>query len=129
MSDDTAASLSEHMQDMADIICEYGCEHLGECDCFNSMASDFLEAKERIKELEDMINWHYGRRIGKNGQDHRLHIVIGKGVLGEKDPDKCPKCGGNPDNGFDRCMPPNAYHCTKCETVFKGATKWTQQKY
>ena len=33
--------------------------------------------------------------------------------------DKCPKCGGEADNGHDRCMPPNAYHCTKCETTFR----------
>lgn len=29
----------------------------------------------------------------------------------------CPKCGGPADNGYDRCMPPNAYHCSKCETL------------
>lgn len=28
---------------------------------------------------------------------------------------KCPKCGGEADNGFDRCFPPNPYNCTKCE--------------
>ena len=28
---------------------------------------------------------------------------------------KCPNCGGEADNGHDRCMPPNVYFCTKCE--------------
>lgn len=27
----------------------------------------------------------------------------------------CPKCGGPADNGHDREMPPNAYHCTRCD--------------
>lgn len=27
---------------------------------------------------------------------------------------KCPECGDEADNGFDRCMPPNAYLCSKC---------------
>ncbi len=34
---------------------------------------------------------------------------------------KCPSCNGEPDNGFDRCMPPNPYNCSKCEMVFKQA--------
>ena len=29
--------------------------------------------------------------------------------------DRCPNCGGEPDNGFDRCVPPSPYYCTKCE--------------
>ena len=39
------------------------------------------------------------------------------------DPNTCPKCGGEPDNGFDRCMPPNPYHCSKCEPEFKEEPK------
>ena len=33
------------------------------------------------------------------------------------DPDitKCPECGGEADNGHDRCVPPNPYVCTMCE--------------
>ena len=27
----------------------------------------------------------------------------------------CPSCGGPADNGFDRCLPPNPYYCSKCE--------------
>jgi hypothetical protein len=27
----------------------------------------------------------------------------------------CPNCGGVADNGFDRCMPPSPYFCTKCQ--------------
>jgi len=26
----------------------------------------------------------------------------------------CPGCNGIPDNGFDRCVPPSPYYCTKC---------------
>lgn len=31
------------------------------------------------------------------------------------DINKCPTCGGYADNGFDRCVPPNPYLCTKCD--------------
>jgi hypothetical protein len=35
--------------------------------------------------------------------------------LGTKpDLDKCPRCGGEADNGHDRCIPPNPYLCRKC---------------
>lgn len=27
---------------------------------------------------------------------------------------KCPQCGGDADNGHDRCYPPTAYLCSKC---------------
>jgi DNA-directed RNA polymerase subunit RPC12/RpoP len=33
----------------------------------------------------------------------------------ENDLTKCPECGGEADNGHDRCVPPNVYTCTKCE--------------
>lgn len=29
---------------------------------------------------------------------------------------ECPGCGGPADNGHDRCLPPNVYYCTNCET-------------
>lgn len=32
----------------------------------------------------------------------------------ETDLNVCPNCGGPADNGFDRCVPPNPYWCTKC---------------
>ena len=28
--------------------------------------------------------------------------------------DRCPQCGGEADNGHDRCHPPSAYLCSKC---------------
>lgn len=28
----------------------------------------------------------------------------------------CPGCGGQADNGHDRCVPPSPYYCTKCGT-------------
>ncbi len=27
----------------------------------------------------------------------------------------CPGCGGDADNGHDRCVPPSPYYCTKCD--------------
>lgn len=31
-----------------------------------------------------------------------------------EDLSKCPQCGGPADNGHDRELPPNPYHCTRC---------------
>ena len=32
----------------------------------------------------------------------------------EEDLSKCPQCGGEADNGHDRCLPASAYMCSKC---------------
>jgi len=39
---------------------------------------------------------------------------------GETDPPEmdiniCPGCGGPADQGFDRCLPPSPYYCSKCD--------------
>lgn len=34
----------------------------------------------------------------------------------EPDITKCPTCGGEADNGFDRCLPPSPYLCSKCDS-------------
>ena len=41
-------------------------------------------------------------------------------LSGETDPpdvdlDICPSCGGPADQGFDRCLPPSPYDCSKCD--------------
>ena len=33
---------------------------------------------------------------------------------------KCPQCGGEADNGHDRCYPPTAYLCSKCSELHNG---------
>lgn len=38
---------------------------------------------------------------------------------GDPDLSVCPNCGGPADNGHDRRVPPNVYHCTKCESGTK----------
>lgn len=38
-----------------------------------------------------------------------------KELEGEPDTTRCPDCGGQADNGFDRCLPPNPYSCSKCQ--------------
>lgn len=43
-----------------------------------------------------------------------------KGVDDEPDIFTCPSCGGEADNGFDRCYPPNPYACTKCDPDVGG---------
>jgi len=34
----------------------------------------------------------------------------------EPDLSTCPNCGGNADNGHDRCIPPSPYPCSMCVT-------------
>lgn len=31
----------------------------------------------------------------------------------------CPQCGGEADNGHDRCCPPTAYLCSRCSELHK----------
>lgn len=39
-------------------------------------------------------------------ESHKLEPVV--------DLTKCPRCGGPADNGFDRCLPPTPYWCSRC---------------
>lgn len=50
--------------------------------------------------------------------------------LGGYEPDitKCPKCGGDADNGYDRCEPPNPYYCTKCSRQIEKDLKLTSEE-
>lgn len=46
----------------------------------------------------------------------RAHLTaISTQRMWDKGLSKCPKCGGAADNGHDREIPPNPYHCTKCD--------------
>ena len=33
------------------------------------------------------------------------------------DLDTCPGCGGDADNGHDRCIPPSPYFCRRCSLI------------
>ena len=111
--------------------CECAARSESGCCCagvdWRSGREAFLE--ERVRELEGAIRNHekeeYARvpmnfdmndqtlwRIGGNSDPQPTH-----------DPNTCPKCGGPADNGFDRCMPPNPYHCSKCAPEFKEEPK------
>lgn len=37
-----------------------------------------------------------------------------------EDLSKCPQCGGDADNGHDRCLPPSAYLCSKCSELLNA---------
>lgn len=34
---------------------------------------------------------------------------------------RCPRCGGDADQGHDRCIPPNPYVCSKCQKKSEDA--------
>ena len=38
-------------------------------------------------------------------------------ALSHHDLNTCPQCGGEADNGHDRCYPPTAYLCSKCQQL------------
>lgn len=63
---------------------------------------------------------HLGNSVGNQiAQDvlRRYPAPASVGTGGEGlDLSKCPKCGGPADNGHDRCLPPNPYLCSKCES-------------
>ena len=39
---------------------------------------------------------------------------------GEYDLLACPGCGGEADQGYDRCLPPAPYYCSKCDPPSKS---------
>ena len=43
-----------------------------------------------------------------------LHTAVYQPEPTDSELNTCPGCGGVADNGFDRCIPPNPYYCTKC---------------
>jgi len=45
--------------------------------------------------------------------DHLWHTMF-KAVAAVAADLKCPQCGGEADNGLDKCIPQGAYMCTKC---------------
>ena len=66
--------------------------------------------------LEALGLWATGRdldAVALNDLIYRLEAALAEPVQ-ELDLSRCPKCGGPADNGHDRSIPPNPYHCTKC---------------
>lgn len=60
-----------------------------------------------------------GQLLNPMFQKHWKHLdkppTIASCNQEKDDISKCPGCGGDPDNGHDRCDPPSPYYCTKCE--------------
>jgi len=83
-----------------------------------STAQAGAEAERKIKEwcVESAWKWWNDRSPERPcGRDTLEAAILGTG--GEAvDLSRCPKCGGPADNGHDRCLPPNPYFCTKCES-------------
>lgn len=80
---------------------------------FNKINKDLEEEVQR--HLDEGWQLHGGLvAASANGDIVAMQAVVF--VCTNKQPGpKCPQCGGEPDNGFDRCVPPNPYLCTKCE--------------
>ena len=60
--------------------------------------------------------------------EHIPHLDQGcfeRGCPMDDELSRCPKCGGPADNGHDRELPPNPYHCTKCEQADELTVAYT----
>jgi len=90
----------------------------------NTLQTENTSLKNTIKELIQGIE-QTKTFLSKQEPAHlfvdefcRLQAVLtqANNVI-EHDPDinVCPECGGEADNGFDRCLPPSPYVCTKCQ--------------
>jgi len=85
-------------------------------------------AEKKIREEDNLYN-NTGGKCGDSLSYHRYIICILSWLKeikvemhDENNPDnwnKCPTCGGEADNGHDRCLPPAAYLCSKCEEAWE----------
>jgi chromosome segregation ATPase len=91
-------------------------------------------AKEQADELREAL-WDIANPIaamerdvpkwyGFNGQlaiaipeKPDYYINKAKEALSRQDLNACPNCGGPADQGHDRCYPPTAYLCSKCQST------------
>ena len=64
--------------------------------------------------LRMAIEWLDNQQLGYSGHSVRKACQEALAETQEADLSKCPKCGGEADNGHDRCIPPSPYYCTKC---------------
>lgn len=67
--------------------------------------------------IQPLTNVFGGPRVPEEGSASAkvdAAIIALRAALAEPDLSRCPKCGGPADNGHDREVPPNPYHCTKC---------------
>lgn len=55
---------------------------------------------------------YIGSAYASKAQGWKLYSEPLRGL--DIDLTKCPKCGGEADNGIDRCHPPHPYNCKKC---------------
>jgi hypothetical protein len=91
-------------------------------------------AKEQADKLREAL-WDIANPIAAMGRDvpkgygfnGQLAIAIAeksdyyinkaKEALSRQDLNACPNCGGEADQGHDRCYPPTAYLCSKCQST------------
>ena len=78
-----------------------------------SVETELMLAHDRIAELKSQRDNWKARALA--AEEALLHPV-----LPDTDTTKCPGCGGPATNGTDRCVPPQAYYCDRCEDNVKG---------
>ncbi len=79
------------------------------------------EIKDRIKKHQaefEATPWQGGifRKLGLTDLVKELEWVLEGATIENKKPNlsTCPGCGGDADNGHDRCVPPSPYYCSQC---------------
>ncbi len=80
---------------------------------------------ELVRELDVALNGEEGAAkqaslcdiVAQVKQGNWKLVKAPENAMPDPDLSKCPNCGGEADNGHDRCVPPNPYYCTKCEAM------------
>jgi hypothetical protein len=107
-----------------------GCRGIANCSCENCRA--FQVAKANAPDITDedirqdlarqfASGAEYGiarlRTFIKKDPDIMLRLLaLAETVSGDdSDINVCPGCQGPADQGFDRCLPPSPYYCSKCD--------------
>jgi hypothetical protein len=80
---------------------------------FTSIFGDGTEMSLDL--CQDCIKEYLGKFLQFHGNSYRAGP--------EPDLSKCPKCGGDADNGHDRSIPPIPYFCTKCHAQLEAGAE------
>ena len=60
------------------------------------------------------VHYLYKRNFGDIETVHNSEAFINYEQDVNVNTNTCPRCGGDADNGHDRCYPQNPYHCQRC---------------
>jgi len=80
----------------------------------------WYEGKKSFSEPEEIWQWlHTSNKAAyiKQAKAAIAAMPLPEREYVEPNINICPGCGGEADNGHDRCVPPSPYYCTKCSAT------------